>query len=87
MKTWVNALHARGVTANQVTLAAVALSFISGAIIAWKPSETWPLLLRPLVLLVRMGLNAIDGMLARDFAQQSKLGAMFLLNFLPRELR
>lgn len=76
LKPLVNALHAQGVTANQVTLAAVALSFIGGAIIAWKPDETWPLLLLPLVLLVRMGLNAIDGMLARDFAQQSKLGAM-----------
>lgn len=76
LKPLVLALHARGVTANQVTLAAVALSFIGGAIIAWKPEETWSLLLLPLVLLVRMGLNAIDGMLARDFALQSKLGAM-----------
>lgn len=76
LKPLVKTLHAQGVTANQVTLAAVALSFIGGAIIAWKPYETWPLLLLPLVLLIRMGLNAIDGMLARDFAQQTKLGAM-----------
>lgn len=44
--------------------------------IAWKPDENWPLLVLPAVLLLRMGLNAIDGMLARDYAQQSKLGAM-----------
>ena len=76
LKPLVKALHAHGVTANQVTLAAVALSFMGGGMIAWKPDEAWPLLVLPLVLLVRMGLNAIDGMLARDFAQQSKLGAM-----------
>ena len=76
LKPLVKALHAHGVTANQVTLTAVALSFMGGGMIAWKPDEAWPLLVLPLVLLVRMGLNAIDGMLARDFAQQSKLGAM-----------
>ena len=76
LKPLVKALHAHGVTANQVTLTAVALSFMGGGMIAWKPGEAWPLLVLPLVLLVRMGLNAIDGMLARDFAQQSKLGAM-----------
>ena len=32
-------------------------------------------LLLPLWLFVRMGLNAIDGMLAREFAQKSRLGA------------
>ncbi|ODU10957.1 MAG: hypothetical protein ABS91_02875, partial [Thiobacillus sp. SCN 64-35] len=36
----------------------------------------WPLLLLPLVLFLRMGLNAVDGMLAREFGQQSKLGAI-----------
>lgn len=30
----------------------------------------------PLVLFLRMGLNAIDGMLALEHAQQSKLGAI-----------
>ncbi len=32
-------------------------------------------LLLPLVLLIRMALNAIDGMLAREFGQKSNLGA------------
>jgi len=76
LKPLVKALHAHGVTANQVTLTAVALSFMGGGMIAWKPDEAWPLLVLPMVLLLRMGLNAIDGMLARDYAQQSKLGAM-----------
>ncbi|ADI30552.1 CDP-alcohol phosphatidyltransferase [Methylotenera versatilis 301] len=72
----VNALARAGVTANQVTIAAVILSFIGGALIAWQPDATWPLLALPLVLFLRMGLNAIDGMLAREHAQQSKLGAI-----------
>lgn len=72
----VNALARAGITANQVTIAAVILSFIGGALIAWQPYATWPLLVLPLVLFLRMGLNAIDGMLAREHAQRSKLGAI-----------
>lgn len=76
LRPLVNALAARGITANQVTLAAIVLSFIGGGLIAWRPDEAWPLLLLPLVLLLRMGLNAVDGMLAREHRQQSKLGAI-----------
>ncbi|MEQ1662303.1 MAG: CDP-alcohol phosphatidyltransferase family protein [Thiobacillus sp.] len=76
LRPLVASLAARGVTANQVTIAAVVLSFIGGGLIAWKPFETWPLLLLSLILLLRMGLNAVDGMLAREFGQQSKLGAI-----------
>lgn len=76
LRPWVGRLAARGARTNQVTLAAVVLSFIGGGLIAWQPFATWPLLLLPLVLLLRMGLNAIAGMLAREFGQQSKLGAI-----------
>ena len=65
-----------GATANQVTIAAVLLAFIGGGLIVWQPQSSWPLLLLPLILLVRMGLNAIDGMLAREHGQQSALGAI-----------
>ena len=76
LRPLVNLLADAGVTANQVTIAAVILSFIGGALIAWQPHANWPLLVLPLVLFLRMGLNAIDGMLAREHAQQSKLGAI-----------
>ncbi|MDA8259563.1 MAG: CDP-alcohol phosphatidyltransferase family protein [Betaproteobacteria bacterium] len=76
LRPLVDSLAQRGVTANQVTIAAVLLSFIGGGLIAWRPFEAWPLLLLPLILLARMGLNAIDGMLAREHSQQSKLGAL-----------
>ena len=65
-----------GVTANQVTLAALGLCGITGAAVALRPNARWPLLLIPLVLLMRMALNAIDGMLAREHGMQSRLGAL-----------
>jgi len=70
------ALARRGVTANQVTLAAAALSVAAGVWIAWSPTSPWPLIALPLVLFLRMALNAIDGMLAREFDQKSRLGAL-----------
>lgn len=63
-----------GVTANQVTVGAMLLSMLAGGLIAINPAEQWPLLLVPAVLFVRMALNAIDGMLAREFDMQSALG-------------
>lgn len=67
-------LAAAGVTANQVTSAAAAISCVVGAIVAWAAKPGLFLLL-PLWLFLRMALNAIDGMLAREFGQKSRLGA------------
>jgi CDP-diacylglycerol--glycerol-3-phosphate 3-phosphatidyltransferase len=69
-------LAASGITANQVTVAAVLLSLAGGTSIALWHDQDWPLLLLPGVLLIRMALNAIDGMLAREHAMKSKLGAV-----------
>lgn len=69
-------LVALGVTANQVTLAAVILSAATGAFLAWSATPAAFLVL-PVVLLLRMGLNAIDGMIAREHNQVTRLG-MFL---------
>ena len=69
----VDMLAANGVTANQVTLAAAVLSIAAGAAIAAFPAG-WAFLLLPVVLFVRMALNAIDGMLAREHGQASRLG-------------
>ena len=70
------ALFTAGVTANQVTLAAALLSIAVGACIALFPTARWPLLVLPGFLFVRMALNAIDGLLAREHAQKSRLGAV-----------
>ena len=69
-------LAAAGVTANQVTLAAALLSCGVGACIAIYPEKRWPLLVLPGFLFVRMALNAIDGMLAREHNMKSRLGAV-----------
>ena len=65
-----------GVTANQVTVAAMFLSVVTGAALAILHEETRALLLLPAALLVRMALNAIDGMLAREHGMQSALGGL-----------
>lgn len=68
------ALAGAGITANQVTIAALLLSFIVGAVFALNPEAAWAALLVPVWLFLRMALNAIDGMLAREHDMQSELG-------------
>ena len=68
-------LASAGVTANQVTVAAALGSVGVAAIVIFYAEHRAVFLLLPLWLFVRMGLNAIDGMLAREFAQKSRLGA------------
>jgi CDP-diacylglycerol---glycerol-3-phosphate 3-phosphatidyltransferase len=70
-----NALARVGISANQITLAAMAGSFATGVVIFLLRSQS-SLLLLPIVLLVRMALNAIDGMLAREHNQKTALGAI-----------
>lgn len=71
----VRALARAGVSANQVTLAAVVLAAAVGASVAVEPDRRI-LWLLPAALFVRMALNAIDGMLAREHGQMSVLGAI-----------
>ncbi|HXT71142.1 MAG TPA: CDP-alcohol phosphatidyltransferase family protein [Vicinamibacterales bacterium] len=67
-----------GGTANQVTVAAVLGSIgVGGAIYLYPTaSSSWPLLLVGPWLFLRMALNAIDGMLAREHGQKSLLGGV-----------
>jgi CDP-diacylglycerol--glycerol-3-phosphate 3-phosphatidyltransferase len=75
LRPMVQRLFDRGVTANQVTLAACAVSILIGAGVALFAAYQWVFVLIPLWMIMRMALNAIDGMLAREFGQQSRLGA------------
>ena len=68
-------LAAAGVTANQVTIATLAVSVAAGGFVAWRADERWPFLLLPVWLFLRMAMNAVDGMLAREHGQRSALGA------------
>ena len=66
-----------GISANMITVAAFVLSFLSGAAVyVLVPlNRLWYLILPP-VLLIRMALNAIDGMIAREHNQKTALGAI-----------
>ena len=71
----VRALFSLGVTANQVTVLACALSVTLGVGLYAASAPRALLLLIPVWMLLRMAFNAIDGMLAREFGQKSRLGA------------
>ncbi|MCB1167319.1 MAG: CDP-alcohol phosphatidyltransferase family protein, partial [Leptospiraceae bacterium] len=79
-----NGLAGAGITANQVTLTAAFLSLAVGAFITYGflhpsvfPGGYLFLLVVPLFLFIRMALNAIDGMLAREHGMQSRLGGYY----------
>ncbi len=61
-------------TPNQVTVAALGLSAGAGALIWWRPNDSLPLLLLPVTLFVRMALNALDGMMARELNMRTRMG-------------
>jgi len=73
LRPLVGALASIGVSANQITVFACVLSVASGVFLltSHNPRLFIPL---PAVLLVRMALNAADGMLAREFGQTTTLG-------------
>jgi len=75
LRPLVQQLYAAGVTANQVTVAACVLSVALALLVIAYPQRQWLFMLIPLWLALRMALNAIDGMLAREFGQASALGA------------
>lgn len=74
LRPGVAGLAQAGVTANAVTLLAMSISLVLGILLFLKPEPVLFLLL-PLWMFLRMALNAVDGMLAREFGQKSALGA------------
>jgi CDP-diacylglycerol--glycerol-3-phosphate 3-phosphatidyltransferase len=74
LRPYAEQLHENAITPNQVTLAALALSAFEGALLLTWPGAWFPLLLLPVVLFLRLALNAIDGMIARDYGEATKSG-------------
>ena len=62
------------VTANQITIAAVFLSIGIGVSIVFSKDYPFLILLVPIGYLLRMTLNALDGMMATHYNMKSKLG-------------
>jgi CDP-diacylglycerol--glycerol-3-phosphate 3-phosphatidyltransferase len=67
-------LISRGATANEVTVAAGVLSAATGLLVVFYRSSPRAFLALPLVLFIRMSLNAIDGLMACEFNQRTSLG-------------
>jgi CDP-diacylglycerol--glycerol-3-phosphate 3-phosphatidyltransferase len=76
LRPLVRAGVSHGVTPNQLTLAALLGSLAAGAALLLARGRPTVLLVLPAWLLVRMALNAMDGMAAREHALQSSLGAV-----------
>ena len=74
LRPLVRRLYSAGVTANQVTLAACVLSVLLGALLVKFADVSTLFFLLPVWMFLRMALNAIDGMLAREFNQKTPLG-------------
>lgn len=76
LRPGVRGLYRMGITANTVTVCAAVVSLVvAAAVFAWGPAQPLWYLALPVWMLLRMALNAVDGMLAREFGQQSRLGA------------
>lgn len=75
LRPLVQRLFDNGTTANQITVLAGVISVVVGIAVATFAEHAWVFALIPVWMILRMALNAIDGMLAREFGQQSRLGA------------
>jgi phosphomethylpyrimidine kinase len=74
LRPLVKRLYNAGITANQVTLTACILSILLGALLTKFADIPVLFFLLPIWMFLRMALNAIDGMLAREFNQKTPLG-------------
>jgi CDP-diacylglycerol---glycerol-3-phosphate 3-phosphatidyltransferase len=75
LKPYARALYNVNFTANQVTLIAGFGSIFIALIVGTLAKYQWIFFLIPIWMFIRMALNAIDGMLAREYQQKSDLGA------------
>lgn len=71
-----NKLAGAGVTANQVTILALLGSFLTSIALFGFHEHTAVFSLLPIWLFLRMGLSTIDGLLAIEHGQKSRLGGI-----------
>ncbi len=69
-------LHSFNVTPNLITLTTMVFIVTYFLLVYLNPNSKIFLALVPIVLFVRMALNAIDGMIANEFNLRSKLGGL-----------
>lgn len=76
LRPWMRRIAAFGLTPNAVTVFAIVGSIAVGVAVSLAKSQPALLLLLPAWLFIRMALNAIDGMMARELGMSSQLGAV-----------
>ncbi len=69
-------LFRAGITANQITVGACLVSVVLGAAAMAYSEHNYLFLMISFWCLLRMAANALDGMLAREFGQASRAGAV-----------
>lgn len=69
-------LRKLNISANRITVSAGTLSLAIGVLFWFADHNKFFLLALPVGLLIRMALNALDGMMARKYDQVSKTGEM-----------
>lgn len=74
LKPIADRLFKLGITPNQITIASIVLSLFIGIAFWFADQQVILFLVVPLGLFFRMALNALDGMMARTYNQQSKFG-------------
>jgi CDP-diacylglycerol---glycerol-3-phosphate 3-phosphatidyltransferase len=76
LRPLMNALSRAGLTPNIVTITAIVGSILAGVAVSQAAASPALLLLLPVWLFLRMALNAIDGMMARELGMSTQLGAV-----------
>jgi len=76
LRPFTNALANAGVTANQVTILGIVGSLLISATLLCFNSYPAIFYLLPVWLIIRMGFNTVDGLLAMEHGQKSRLGGI-----------
>lgn len=77
LRPTVNFMVKIGITANMVTISALVLSILTGVVIYfYAPKCVCSYWILPIALFIRMALNNIDGVIAREHNQKSNIGAI-----------
>lgn len=74
LKPILTLLYKNGITANQITISSIFFSLLIGITFWWADRMKILFLALPIGLVIRMALNALDGMMARTYNQQTKKG-------------
>ncbi|MFH1283339.1 MAG: CDP-alcohol phosphatidyltransferase family protein [bacterium] len=74
LKPFMRLLYKLKVTPNQVTIISVVLSCLVGMLVFFYVEAVWIFYLVPVFLFIRMGMNALDGMLAKEYHMRTNIG-------------